>query len=134
MKIRLSRIVVPAVAAAALVFGAFLASAETPLTGTWSIEPAREPGLVRLEMRRRSGHSDWSSGETVPIASLVGLAPSVLSGGSSPVRFEIRRDAGNFRFDGSVRDGEGAGHFDFEGNSEYVRAMETMGYAAHSSA
>jgi len=115
-----------------LVFAAGGASSAPAITGTWSIEPSRsaDAGTVNLEMRRRSGHSSWSSGDTVPVSSLVGLDPAVLREGSAPVRFEVRRDAGVLRFEGSVRNGEGAGHFSFEPDAGYAAEMEKIGYGS----
>jgi hypothetical protein len=105
-----------------LIFAVAGASSAPAITGTWSIEPSQGRGsaFVNLEMRRHSGHSSWSSGETVPVSSLSGLDAGTLAGGSAPVRFEVHRDAGIFRFEGSVRNGEGAGHFTFEPDPGYV--------------
>ncbi|HWC65607.1 MAG TPA: hypothetical protein VG777_05960, partial [Thermoanaerobaculia bacterium] len=54
---------------------ALAAENRTPLSGTWSVEPSGEPGMVQLEMRRRTATSSWSSGETIPVEALSGFSP-----------------------------------------------------------
>ncbi|HEY7215464.1 MAG TPA: hypothetical protein VIC28_12590, partial [Thermoanaerobaculia bacterium] len=108
-----------------------LASAAAPASGrdefgrrgTWSLE-RQSDGSVWLEMRMRSenGRHNWSNSSTFPASELQGL------GAGPEVRFEIRRDAGTFRFEGRLEGKQGTGFFTFEGNPAYVRDMSAMGY------
>ncbi len=67
------------------------------------------------------GHHRWSHGETYAAKDLAGLLAS------PDVRFDLRRDAGTFHFEGRVRGDEGTGFFTFTGNPGYVRDMAALG-------
>jgi beta-lactamase regulating signal transducer with metallopeptidase domain len=97
--------------------------AESGRRGTWSLE-RQSDGRVWLEMRMRSenGRHNWSSSSTFPESELQGL------GAGPEVRFEIRRDAGTFHFEGRLEGKQGTGFFTFAGNPAYARDMAAMGY------
>ncbi len=97
------------------------AAAADPRTGTWEAE--RNGDKVRLQMTMRSGKSRWSSSSDYPVRELVGFTAGPAT------RFELRRDAGTFLFQGSIdSDGEGEGTFTFRSNPVYVREMAAFGY------
>src|SRR5262249_50916338 len=54
-------------------------------------------------------------------------ASQVRSEKQVPVQFELRRDAGTIAFEGTFRDGQGAGQFTFLPNPEYPRLLRSMG-------
>ncbi|HEX4964734.1 MAG TPA: M56 family metallopeptidase [Thermoanaerobaculia bacterium] len=92
--------------------------------GTWSA--TRKGDRVQLEMSMSwSGgghHHSWSNGEDYLLRDLPGL-------GTGPdVRFELRRDAGSFRFEGKFWGNAGSGTFTFAGNPGYPREMAALGY------
>lgn len=111
--------------------------AET-VTGTWTMEPAESrragaDGQPRLHLQLRTGPDQGRSnmGVTVPIASLSGLPASL---GSVPdARFELRRDAGTFRFAGQFRDGRGIGEFRFDPDPVFAQVLAARGESDPSS-
>ncbi len=108
-----------------------LAAAEAPASdrewagrrGTWSLE-RQSDGRVWIEMRMRSenGRHNWSNSSDFPASELQGL------GAGPEVRFEIRRDAGTFHFEGRLEGKQGTGFFTFEAKPGYVRDMSALGY------
>jgi beta-lactamase regulating signal transducer with metallopeptidase domain len=114
-----SRTMVAGVKAAA----AANASAQERLPGTWEIRPAKDPGFVHLKLTEK----DSSSGSTVPVERLEGLTSAQLSGAGSPVRFSIRRDAGTFTFEGTVRNGVGAGTYTFAPSTTFPAELAKRG-------
>jgi hypothetical protein len=102
--------------------------------GTWTAEI--HSGKVNLQTRtaappdsNRSGDwtGEWSMGQTMPVDDLSGLANSdtfTLAG----AKFELRREAGSFAFEGSFRDGRGAGLFTFAPRAAYTAEMKSLGY------
>ena len=94
-------------------------SAPTDVHGTWTAEI--HSGKVNLQTRtaappdwNRSGdwNGDWSMGQTMPVDDLTGLANSDTFTLAN-VKFDLRREAGTLSFEGSFRDGRGAGLFTF---------------------
>ena len=92
------------------------ASAQTDIHGTWTAE--LHQGKVFLQVRtpappdqNRSNDwsGDWSMGQSFPVEDLSGLPPNDEHLTASAVKFEMRREAGTLAFDGSFRDGRGAG-------------------------
>jgi beta-lactamase regulating signal transducer with metallopeptidase domain len=110
---------VPQGARSAAVSGA----AQSRGRGTWEIRPATTAGTVHLRMTE----GDSSSGTTVPVDRLEGLSTAQLSGAGGPVRFTIRRDAGTFTFEGTARDGVGAGTYAFEPNPAFAGELQKRG-------
>jgi beta-lactamase regulating signal transducer with metallopeptidase domain len=99
------------------------AAAEDVGAGTWEIRPSNAAGTVHLQLTERNS----SSGSTVPIARLEGLSPAQLQGGPSSVHFTVRRDAGTFTFDGTCRDGVGAGTYTFSPSATFAVELEKRG-------
>ncbi len=92
--------------------------------GTWEIRPSGEPGKVQLRMTE--GNS--SSGRTVSVDQFEGLS-ALLSGNGGPARFTLRRDAGTFTFEGTIRSGAGAGTYSFAPNPAFAAELEKRGIA-----
>jgi hypothetical protein len=120
--------------ACALAFGV-AAAVEVPtghaqgaagVKGTWTARPSGTH--LQLELRRARERGTSSHSFPIPLAELPGLAPGQLAG-KADVRFELKRDAGTLVLEGRFQDGEGAGHFTFSGNPEFVRAMSGLGYS-----
>ena len=45
----------------------------------------------------------------------------------TPAQFEMRREAGNIQYEGTFRNGKGAGQFTFTGNRNYIDAIRALG-------
>ncbi|MFY9821211.1 MAG: M56 family metallopeptidase [Thermoanaerobaculia bacterium] len=90
--------------------------------GTWSAERKGDKVDLEMSMSWGGGHHRWSNGETYAAKDLPGLTAG------PDVRFELRRDAGTFRFEGKFKGDQGTGFFTFAGNPGYIRDMAALGY------
>jgi hypothetical protein len=108
----------------ALFFAAAAASAD--ITGVWTAAASdSKPGRVHLSVRR---DDYWDMGMGRDLSSLIGLTEAQLhSTQMVPVQFELRSEAGNASFDGTFRDGDGAGHFVFHPDSRYFDTLRSIG-------
>ncbi|HEY2737885.1 MAG TPA: M56 family metallopeptidase, partial [Thermoanaerobaculia bacterium] len=92
--------------------------------GTWTAE--RKQNGVQLEMEMHSdgphGHHDMQESNLYQEKDLIGLTAG------PAVRFEIRRAAGTFHFEGRFEGAKGSGMFNFKGNPAYVSEMASLGY------
>ncbi|HEY0512218.1 MAG TPA: M56 family metallopeptidase [Thermoanaerobaculia bacterium] len=99
---------------------------ERPAKGTWSAERRGDQVQLQTAMRWNGGRSSWNNSFSLPANQLVGLTAG------PEVRFELRRDAGTFRFEGrfdGAGDGsQGTGFFTFAGNPAYASQMASLGY------
>lgn len=95
-------------------------------SGEWTMHRSDKPGAVQFSLQSsRGGHhfhtsSDWQKSD------FSGLDFS--RSGSQDVRFAVNRDAGKFNFEGVMRDGAGAGSFQFAPDAGYVQEMKTLGF------
>ena len=112
-------------AVAAILFCAVATTAGAAIRGAWTASNEGEgPGFIQLNMVRT--HSSW--GNTTELSSLSGLSNAQINATSStPVAFEMRRDAGVIKFDGVFRNGIGAGQFEFTPNRAYVDTLHSLG-------
>lgn len=92
-----------------------------PTNGTWTLE-RKKGDFFRLETEMRGEHSQWRNDTDVKAGELKGLS------NGPDIRFEIPRDAGTLKFQGSFDGSRGKGTFTFAGNPDYRRRMEGMGY------
>jgi len=94
--------------------------------GTWTAE--RRQNGVQLNMEMHSdgpnGHHNMQESDLYPEKELIGLTAG------PTVRFEIRRAAGTFHFEGRFEGAKGSGMFNFKGNPAYVSEMTSLGYDA----
>ncbi len=94
--------------------------------GDWTIRRSDLPGKVEfslIEPHRgsQSNHSsDW------PTSSFQGVDFS--RPGRQDVHFTVTRDAGKIDCEGFLKDGEGAGLFQFQPDPNYPREMKSMGF------
>jgi hypothetical protein len=95
-------------------------------SGDWTIHKSDEPGKIDFSLIEHhhggiSNHeSDW------PASSFPGVDFS--KSGRQDVHFTITRDAGEFECEGFLNNGEGAGTFHFQPNSNYAREMRSLDF------
>jgi hypothetical protein len=103
-----------AVPAFAAVEGAWTSSAET-----------KQPGQIYMNINYGRNSN---MGTTMPIANFAGLSSAQIHAtATTPVQFEMRREAGTIAFEGTYRGGKGAGHFTFAPNRNYINAVRALG-------
>ncbi len=96
-------------------------------SGDWTISKSDTPGKVEFSLIEHhhggtsSHQSDW------PAASFPGVDFS--KSGRQDVHFTITRDAGKIDCEGFLKDGEGAGIFHFQPDSNYAREMNSVGFS-----
>ena len=93
--------------------------------GTWEVQASETPGMVHLRVTEQ----DSSSSTDVPIAQLEGLTGVKLSTANGPIQFKLRRDAGTFAFDGVVKNGVGAGTFEFTADPAFADGLAKRGFS-----
>ncbi len=96
-------------------------------SGDWTISKSDNPGKVEFSLIEHhhggtsSHQSDW------PAASFQGVDFS--KPGRQDVHFTLTRDAGKVDCEGFLKDGEGAGIFHFQPDSNYAREMSSVGFS-----
>jgi hypothetical protein len=104
-----------------------LASAGTrPLSGSWtaSVDDKRND---RLDFSMRTSRHE-NNGTRLAIADFTGLTGSQARSPSAvDVQFTLEREPGTITFQGSFRNGEGAGTFTFAGNEAYANTLRKLG-------
>jgi len=96
-------------------------------TGDWTIRMSESPGKVEFGLiYHHDGHhsdnsSDW------PASSFQGVDFS--KPGRQDVHFTIARDAGKIDCEGFLKDGKGAGTFEFQPDPNYPREMSSLGFS-----
>ena len=97
-----------------------------PLTGSWtaSVDGKRAD---RLDFSMRTNRHE-NNGTRFVIDDFVGLSPAqVRSPSAVDVSFEMRREAGTIVYEGSFRNGEGAGTFTFDANEDFPNTLAKLG-------
>jgi len=110
---------------AATLISAVALSAGASIHGAWTASTDGErQGFMQMNMTRRD--SSW--GHTMALAAITGLsAAQIASTSATPVSFDLRRDAGVIHFEGTFRNGDGAGQYDFTPNRDYVATLRSLG-------
>src|SRR6266545_88423 len=106
----------------------------TDIHGTWTAE--LKAGKVFLQVRSEpppdSRSSDWGGGwnmgQTFPVDELAGLPANDERLTAANIKFDMRREAGTLTFEGSFRDGRGAGLFTFGPRAQYIAEMKALGF------
>ena len=94
----------------------------SPGKGTWTATRRGDKISLETSMSWGGGHHRSQTRETYAVSEFVGLTAG------PEVRFELRRDAGTFRYEGRFQGEDGSGFFTFQGNPAYVREMAALGY------
>jgi hypothetical protein len=104
----------------------FATSALAAVDGSWTarLDTKRE-GRMQFNIMRGDSHQNGSSRM---LSEFSNLSPSHVNAAvSTPVRFELRREAGTIHFEGSFLAGKGAGHFTFTPQRSAIAAITNLG-------
>lgn len=102
-------------------------AASAAISGAWTanFEP-KDVDRLYFNLTRGPGHAE---GTTYRLRDFSGLnAAQVQSPERNDVQFELRREAGTVAFEGSFRDGHGAGQFSFTPNRDFVATLRAMNF------
>ena len=99
----------------------------------WLIEYWTAENNLHLTMRYRrvrdTGFSYNDSGFKVTLDQLTGLTrDQLMSATGTNVRFQLKRDAGTFDFEGWFKQGNGSGHFTFAPSSSFNSDLGRLGF------
>jgi len=113
--------------------GALVVPAQSrDLSGDW-IATLSEKHPDRLQLSLRYSHSDHT-GSQYKKSEFVGLtAAQIASSTRVPVEFVLKREAGTVSFEGTFRNGHGAGQFTFVSDRDYISKLRSLGVDASSS-
>lgn len=101
-------------AAFAEIDGAWTASTET-----------KRPDRIYINLTQGRHHN---MGTTMRISDFTALSRAQMDATTmTPVKFEMRREAGTATFEGTFRNGKGAGQFTFTGDRNYINAVRALG-------
>jgi hypothetical protein len=96
------------------------------VTGSWTAETSDKSSDVLNFSMRTGGHEN--DGSRFKLADFTGLTPAqVRSASAVDVSFQLRREAGTIRYEGSFRNGEGAGTFTFQPDLEFPKKLSRLG-------
>ncbi|HEX2832278.1 MAG TPA: hypothetical protein VHW00_04645 [Thermoanaerobaculia bacterium] len=96
------------------------------IDGAWTASlDEKRPGRLYVSITRGTMHQ---SGNTMNLSDFANLSEAQIHATTmTPVRFEMRREAGTAVFEGTFRNGKGAGQFDFTPNRNYINAVQALG-------
>ena len=101
------------------------APAFAQIHGAWTTTPSGDrPGRINIQMSRRNSNT----GQTMSISDFTGLTlAQVNSLTTTPVQFQLRREAGVVSYEGTFKQGNGAGQFSFAPNRSYEASIRALG-------
>lgn len=101
-------------------------SAMAAVEGAWtSSADEKRPDRVYMNITYER-HNNM--GSTMKLADFAGLSSAQIHAATmTPVQFELRREAGTIAFEGTYRNGKGAGQFTFTPNRSYITAVRALG-------
>ncbi|MEO8378463.1 MAG: hypothetical protein ABI779_02245 [Acidobacteriota bacterium] len=96
------------------------------LDGAWTASlDEKRPERMYLSITRGRMHQN---GSTMAVSSFSGLTSAQIRAATmTPVNFEMRREAGVLAFEGTFRNGNGAGQFTFTANRGYIDLVRALG-------
>jgi len=111
-----------------LLLFAFAGTALAELHGSWTASTNEsKPGRLHMNINRGVSHTFGSSFNVSDFAAL--SEGQLRSSMVSPVQFQLVREGGTVVFEGSFRNGDGAGQWTFNGNRNYIGAVRALGLA-----
>src|SRR6185503_13099920 len=96
------------------------------IDGAWTASvDEKRPDRMYVNITRGNHHNN---GSTMRISDFALLTREQIDAATmTPVRFEMRREAGLSVFEGTFRKGKGAGQFTFTANRGYIDAVRALG-------
>jgi hypothetical protein len=103
-----------------------LATSAFALEGSWTASlDEKHPDRVYLSLHQARNHN---MGTTFTLASFSGLSTAQINAATmTPVQFAMRREAGTITFEGTFRNGNGAGQFTFAPDRSYIDKIRALG-------
>jgi hypothetical protein len=98
-------------------------------SGEWTIQRSDTPNAVTLSLRSSHGGDSFRTSSDWPTGDFSGA--DFTRPGTQEVRFTLTRDAGKFTFEGVLRNGAGAGSFQFAPDARYAQQMKALGCVSH---
>jgi hypothetical protein len=94
--------------------------------GAWTASrDEKRPDRFYMNITKGRNHN---MGTTFQLNEFTGLTRAQIDAAAmTPVQFEMRREAGNAAFEGTFRNGKGAGQFTFTPNRAYLDTIRSMG-------
>jgi len=116
------------IATLTLVVSLFATAAFAATDGAWTASTEdKKPDRFYMNITRGRTHH---MGTTFKIADFTGITRAQMDAATmTPVNFEMRREAGNATFEGTFKNGKGAGQFTFTPNRAYLDTIRSMGIA-----
>jgi hypothetical protein len=101
-------------------------SAFADIDGAWTASTeTKRPDRIYINITQGRHHN---MGTTMRISDFTALSRAQMDATTmTAVRFELRREAGNTTFEGTFRNGKGAGQFNFTGNRDYINLIKALG-------
>jgi hypothetical protein len=102
------------------------ATASAAIEGAWTASTSeKHPDRIYFSTTR--GES-MQNGMTMPLAAFTGLTSAQLNASvMTPVQFQLRREAGVISYEGTFRNGKGAGQFTFQSSPSALAAIRALG-------
>lgn len=99
------------------------------ITGEWSAEFRPDTGTVHLMIHRRVGTSGSDKRYfRLALYRLEGLAKALPIQNDSNLKFQLKRDAGTFLFEGVFKGGNGSGDYTYIPDPFFLNKMRGLGY------
>lgn len=109
-----------------LVVSLFTATAFAAVEGAWTAS-AYEKKPDRIQINMTTGRHN-NMGTSMKLGDFAGLTRAQIDAATmTPVNFQLRREAGNTAFEGTFRNGKGAGQFTFASNPSFFDSVRALG-------
>jgi len=107
---------------------AFAVVVRADINGAWTAGPSEaKSGKLYFSMMRGRHNQN---GMTFDLSAFSGLTSAQMNASvSTPVQFELRREAGVVSFEGTFKNGNGAGQFSFAPNRGFENTIRSLGLA-----
>lgn len=100
-------------------------TAAADIDGSWTAQHNERTGELHVMVTRSTGNQMWQS---YTVDELAGLTRAQVDATTQvPVAFALRRDAGTLAFEGTFRNGRGAGQMTFTPSREYASQVRALG-------
>ncbi len=95
------------------------------LDGAWTASMRDDRDHINFNLTTGRGSNQ---GMTLTLAAFTSLTPSqIYATTMTPVNFEMRREAGTISYEGTFRNGKGAGQFTFAPDRSYIDKIRALG-------